>query len=884
MKLIDSLRFRLAALFRRSRMNAELDDELRSHIAHRADDLERSGLSRAEAERQARIEFGSPVRFKEESKEAAGGSLLESLWQDVRFASRMLRKTPGFTVIAVLTLAMAIGANAVVFGVLNALILRPLDLPDPQSLYAIERTSDKTGYLSYPDYLDLRDRNRGFSTLAAFNISAAAFDTGHNASRAWFYQVTGNYFDALGVQPYLGRFIRPSDENGPNSARYLVLTYSCWHTDFQDDASVVGRVVWLDKQPFTIIGVAPAGFFGTLRFFSPQFFLPIGSQEQGDGRAFLKRSNRWIFETIGHLKPGVAPEQAAADLNAIGSDLQKTYPNDDPDMAFAVAPPTLYGDYGGRPVRAFVAGLMLLVALVLLAACANLGSLFAARAADRSRELALRLALGAGPLRILRQLFTETILISLIGGAFGVCASVTLLRGLSVWQPFSRYPVHVAVLPDAYVYGVALLLALASGLLFGAVPVRQVLRTHPWEIVKSGSVTRVNPRLPLRDVLVVVQIAVCAVLVTSSFVALRGFARSLHSHFGFDPRNAVLVNTDLNMAGYSSERVPDMQTRMIAALEALPGVQAVGLISEPPLRECCNSSAVFADKTADLRASNAAAEALIYDISPGYFHAAATVLLSGRTFTEHDDGNAPRVAIVNRHFAGMVFGQAENAVGAYYKMPDGTRVHVVGIVEDGKYNSLTEDPQPAMFFPIAQSPTSATSLVVRSATADSQQLLSAVKAALRDLDASLPLYIQPWYKELDTALFPSRMATIALGILGAIGAVLSLTGIFGMAAYSVSKRKRELGIRMALGARRKEVLQAALGRTSKLLALGSGAGLVLGILASRVLSSIVFEATPRDPLVLVGAIMAMALLGLLAAWVPAQRALAIDPLVLLREE
>jgi predicted permease len=880
MKLLDSLRFRIAALFERPQMSAEMEEELRSHIQLRADDLERSGLTRAEAERRARLEFGGQARFKEECREAAGGTFVESIWQDLSYALRVLRKSPSFTVVAVVTLAMAIGANAVVFGVLNALILRPLNLPAQQSLYAIERASDKVGYLSYPDYLDLRDRNRSFDALAAFNISAAVLDTGENASRAWIYEVSGNYFDALGIQPYLGRFVHSSDERGPNTAPYVVLSYAYWHSHFQDDRAVVSRVVQLNKHPFTIIGVAPPGFHGTLLLFSPEFFVPIVQEDEANLKV---RGNRWIFEAIGHLKSGVTPVQATADLNSIGSYLEKTYPKDDSQMSFALARPSLYGDYGGQSVRAFMAGLLVLAGLILLAACANLGSLFAARAADRSRELALRLALGASRLRLLRQLFTEAILISLIGGAVGLSGSVVLLRALSAWQPFSRYPASVAVNPDAYVYGVVLLLTLASGFLFGAVPVRQVLHLDPYEIVKSGSLGSVGRRITVRDILLGVQIALCALLVTSSVVAVRGLVRSLHSNLGFEPRNVIFVNTDLNMAGYSGDKVPAMQRRMVGAIQTIPGVQSVGLVDEPPLRECCNSSTVFTDQSADLRASNAAAEAVIYDISPEYFQAAGTALLSGRTFTWHDDKNSPRVAVVNRDFATRIFGSATNAVGKYYKMPDATRIQVVGIVEDGKYNSLTEEPQPAMFFPILQSPSSGTSLVVRLDRAP-EQLLAAVRSKLRDLDRGLPLYIQPWNKELDTALFASRMATVSLGILGVMGAMLSVTGIFGMAAYSVSKRKRELGIRMALGAQQKEILQAALGRALKLLAFGSVAGLLLGILASRVLASIVYQATPRDPLVLGGVVLSMASLGLLATWIPAQRALSIDPAMLMREE
>jgi predicted permease len=427
------------------------------------------------------------------------------------------------------------------------------------------------------------------------------------------------------------------------------------------------------------------------------------------------------------------------------------------------------------------------------------------------------------------------------------------------------------------------LLALVSGLLFGVVPVRQVLRANPYEVVKAGSTGMVGRRLTVRDLLLVAQIAICAVLVTSSLVAVRGLVRSLHSNFGFQPQGALLVDTDLDMAGYSGERVQVMQRRAIDAVAAIPGVTAVGLVDRVPLGLGFSTSVVFKDTVTDTKLSNKAAEPYQFRASPGYFHAAGTTLLMGRAFTWHDDSKAPRVAVVNAEFAREMFGSAQHAIGRYYKIYDGTRIQVVGIVEDGRYGTLTEDRQPAMFMPILQSPTSSTTLVVRS-KGDAQQLVMPVHGALRKLDAGLPFTISTWTKTLDSALFASRVATISLGVLGVLGAMLAVTGIFGMAAYSVSRRLRELGIRIALGAQRREVLGAALGRAFRLLVFGSVAGLVLGLLATRLLSLIVYQASPRDPLVLCGVVLIMLLLGLLAAWIPAQRALKADPLMLLREE
>jgi predicted permease len=761
-----------------------------------------------------------------------------------------------------------------------------LNVPHAESLYLLQHGSDKSLNHSYPDYLDLRDRNRSFDGLAAYNITQAGLDSGKNPSRVWVYEVSWNYFDVLETQPYLGRVIHTSDEHDSNSAPYMVLTYAFWHTHFQDDRGVVGRSVQLNKRSFTIVGVTPPEFRGSVLIFSPDFFVPIVNRERVEETNLLSdRGNRWVGSVVGRLKAGVTPTQANADLDSVGSYLEKTYPKEDIQMSFTLAREGLPGDVFGGAMEAFLTGLMLLAALILLAACANLGSLFAARAADRSREVALRLALGAGRLRILRQLFTEAVMISVVGGAAGLWTSVLLLDWFSVWRPFPQYPIHVPVNPDEKVYVLAFLLSLASGLLFGAVPVRQILRTDAYQVIKSGTTGVVGRRLTARDVLLVLQVAICAVLVTSSIVAVRGLLRSLHNDFGFEPRNAMLVETDLDMAGYRGEAVPAMQKRMIDAMTVIPEVTAAALINVPPLHpSCCNDSTVFTDEATDLRPTMAAARPVVFGISPEYFRAAGTPLLAGRDFTWHDDKNAPRVAVINREFARRIFGSVTNAMGRHYKLPDGKRIQVVGIVEDGKYSpNLTESLPPAMFLPLLQSPSTETYVVVRSSIKP-QQLAAAIRTKLRELDSGLPPFLQTWNQALDGALFVSRTAALSLGVLGLMGAMLAVTGIFGMAAYSVSKRLRELGIRIALGAQRKEVLKAALGRAVKVLAVGSAAGLLLGILASRVLASIVYQASSRDPLVLAVVVLAMGLLGLLATWIPAQRALSVDPAMLLREE
>jgi len=646
----------------------------------------------------------------------------------------------------------------------------------------------------------------------------------------------------------------------------------------------VGKTFQINKHPFNVIGVAPENFRGTELFFAPALWVPIVNENQIDAWNFLEGRGEHTIYVLGRLRPGVNVASAESDLNVIASHLAAQYPQTDQGVQMRLVRPGLLGDTLGRPVRAFLGGVMLLALLILLATCANLGSLFAARAADRSREMAIRMALGSTRRRILRQLLSEAAILSLAGGVVGVQAATMLLRWLSGWQVIPNSPIQVPVNPNATTYVVALLLAIVSGVLFGITPIRQVFRADAYQLVKAGpSAARVWRRLTLRDVLLVVQIAVCAVLVTSSLVALRGLVRSLHSNFGFSPEGAMLAKFDLHSAGYNDANAERFQREALESVQRIPGVFAAGYINVAPLGVVYSDTFVYANGTTDFRPQYSVADAIYYKVSPGYFGAAQTALIAGRDFTWHDDAKSPKLAVVNATFARKVFGSVGNAIGGHFLKGDKSQIEVVGVVQDGKYRTLTEEQQPAMFFPFLQNTDTSTMLVVR-VNRSAPQLATALQKTLAGLDPGLPVLIETWRAALDTALFAARAATVALGVMGMLGAMLAVTGIFGMASYSVSKRMRELGIRVALGARRVEVMQAALGRSVKLLCAGSIAGLLMGMAATKVLESVVYEATPRDPLVVCGVLVAMVLLGAIAAWLPARRAAGVDPAILLREE
>ena len=800
--------------------------------------------------------------------------------QDVRYALRVLRKSPAFTVVALLTLMLGIGANVVVFGVLNAVLLQPLDVSDPQNLYQLRHGPWASGRLlttSYPAFEDFRQRNTTFSEMAAiYGYSDAVLNWRNAVMKIHGDEVTGNYFDLLGVQPEVGRFFHAADERGPNSAPYLVLSDQLWRSAFHADRDVVGAVVEFSKHPFTVVGVAPAQFHGTERFVWPDYWMPMANEEQVKGRDYLNDRASSVT-VIGRLKPGVTPQQATENLNSIATELAKEYPKTDKGESFRLIHPGLFGD-DGDVIRGFLYGVTVLALLVLAAACANLATLFAARAADRSRDLALRVALGASRWRMVRQLLIEAVIVSLMGGAAGLVTAALLLGVLNQWHlPFGG---HLAVSVDVRVYLAGVVLTLGSALLFGIVPARQAWQSSPLQVMKNGPVdVRLPRRFAMRDLLLGAQIAICTLLVTASLVAVRGMVRTLHAPLGFQPQGVMLANMDLSDVEPGDDLA--LQKKIIETARSVPGVTAAGAVKPVPMSSWMRDIPIYRPGTVEFRMDNYVLATYAYRMSPGYLEAAGTRLLSGRDVSWQDTAKTPYVAIVNQTFARKMWGETP-AIGQRFFLW-GKLTEVVGVAENGKYHDLAESPQSAVYVPLSQSEDSEAVFVVRSLRAPNE-MAAELQRTLSGFEPNVPITVQSWPDALASVLFPSRAATVALGVMGLLAAMLAVTGIFGMAAYGVSRRMKELGIRVALGAGRHQVMSAAVGRPMVLLAVGSAVGLLSGLFASRLLEQIVYQANPADPVVLGGAVLTMALLGIAASAIPARRALTVDPSKLMREE
>ena len=805
-----------------------------------------------------------------------------SVIPDIRFAIRSLRKSRSFTAIALVTLALGIGANATVFSILDAVLLRPLPVAEPNRLFFVEALyggGNRFPSHSFPDYLDFKQGTNTID-LAAYRIAAMGLQTGSGADRAWGYLATGNYFQMLGLRPAVGRFFTPEEDTARGASPYTVLSFDTWQSRFGGDPDIVGTTLRINGLSYTILGVAPRGFHGTEVAFRPELWVPMSMQPQIEGRSWLdERStlNLWI---VGRLAPGVSREQATAALTTVARSIGEAHARSHQGLQVGLATPGFVGSTGRTPVAAFMTGVMVLATLVLLAACANLANLMASRVIDRFREVAIRLALGATRMAIARQLLVEATILSIGGGLAGFALAAGILQALARWQLPLPLPVQFAVTPQlpAFVFAaiVTLLVAVAACI----APVRRAWTAEPARLTGAGAPDRIGHRWSSRDALLAGQVVLCSILVTASAVSLQNLRAALTMPIGFERAGVSTAGFDLALVGYRATEGREFQQRALQRVAALPGIEAAAYANSLPL-SVDQSTTIAYPETGDIRPAQAVS-AHVYQVSPGYFDVMGTRIVSGRDFTEQDTLDRPAVAIVNQTFVRRVM-RATDPIGGRFRTGSTQFVQVVGVVEDGKYEDLSDPPEPAIFESAMQSYNSTTVLVARSRLPQ-VDVARQITGIVTELDARVPLLSHGSASDaIAIAFLPAQIAGAALTAFGVLAGVLALVGVYGLAAYSVSARFREIGIRMAVGAQRFHVVRFAVGRTAVLLGIGSLVGLLASVAAGQIMRAVMYHASAAEPVILAAVVLSMAFVGLIASWIPTRRALAVDPARTLRD-
>lgn len=808
---------------------------------------------------------------------------MESVVQDFAYALRRLRKSPGFTVVAILTLALAIGANTTVFSVLNALLLRPLPVANPDRLVFLSQGKNGQNQ-SFPNYLDFRDRTRTLSGLIATRIAVVALSHGGENARIWGYEATGNYFQVLGLHPDLGRFFTPAEDRKVGGEPYVVLSYAGWQHLFGGDPRVVNSTVKINGLDYTVLGVAPKGFVGTELLYVPDFWVPMSMEPQIEpGNPWLNERTDWNIWVIGRIKPGVSWSRAQSEIQAIAAQLVREHPRENDGMRVHLVRPGLLGEMFRGPVTALTSIIMGVAGLVLLIACTNLASFLLARSTDRRKETAIRLALGAGRFRLVRQFVTENLVLALCGGAAGLLLAAWLTNLVTTARLPFDFPLNTALTIDVRVLLFTALASVSTVVFFGLLPSIQASRPDVIPALKNEPLSRRFRRWQLRDVLVAGQIALSVVLLIGSLLVVRSLQNALRVNVGFNPEHAASVSFDLGLQGYSDERGHEFQKRLLERVQSMPGVEAASLANTIPLSLDVSRTGLHAygtpgDKAGDLT------HAIFYYAGPDFFHTLETRILEGRDYNWRDTPNAPRVVVINQALARRLFPH-EDALGKRISQGgNGPWWQVAGIVENGKYQSLNDENQPAVFWPMLQRYNSTSTLIARSPL-PGKQLIALLRKAVREMDSSLPLYdVATLNDHLDLPLMPATLAASALGAFGLLAVVLAAIGVYGSMAYAVARRTREIGIRVAIGARKGNVLAFVTRRAAVTLAVGTVCGVFAALLAAKLFSSVLYGISPKDPTTYAIGIALMSLIALLACVLPARRALAIDPASALREE
>src|SRR5215213_10288737 len=820
---------------------------------------------------------------------------MENLIKDIRYGVRMLTKNPGVTLVAILTLALGIGANTAIFSGVSAFLMRPLSVPNPNELVRPQEISDDRGItdeMSYPDFLDYRNQSTSFTGLAAEDMVQVAIDSENQNDVIWGQVVSANYFDVLQVTPAVGRGFLPDEDKTVGANPVVMLSHSFWQRRLGSDPNIVGKVVQLNNRGYQVIGVGPETFIGTKFALALDFWVPISmSEELRRNPGILNERGAHWMNVIGRLKPGVSIAQASAEMSAIAARLNQAYPDYRANTTQAKVMTEVEGRFEEDSAVFKSAGAiaMAIVGLILLIACANVANLMLARAAARRKEIGIRLALGANRARLIRQLLTESMLLSVLGCGLGLLLAFWVTDLMQGFVPVLEYNiVNNFFSLDSRALIFTLVISLGTGLIFGLAPawhssnpdVVPVLKGDP-EAASRGK----RRSFTLRNTLVVAQVSLSLVVLVCGGLFIKSFRKAQTMDPGFDNRNGLLLSLSPTLIGYEEEQARGFYGQVIERVSHVPGVEAAAFTRTLPLGDSSNSSGPILKEGETLARGTAGRNIMNNVVSAGYFKTMQISFVEGRDFDDRDQPKTQRVIIINQQMAQTLW-PGESAVGkrifigAESKEP----LEVVGVVKTGKYRNLAEDPKPFYYYAMGQRRPTTMALVIRG-SADPHSLVGAIRGQIQALDRRVPIFaIKTMEEHMTYALWaPSMAATFSLAF-GVLAILLSAVGLYSVMAYVVSQRTREVGIRMALGADRGDVMKMITRQGMRLAAIGVGIGLVLSLALAQVLSSLLIGVSGYDVTTFILVPVLLSTVALLACYLPARRATKVDPLVALRYE
>jgi predicted permease len=892
----------LHRLFNRRKNEEELEKELRFHLDQHETDLIAQGLDPAEARRQARLALGGPEQVKEMCRDARGTRWLGDLLQDLRYGVRILAKHPGFTAIAVLALSLGIGVNTAILSAVNGFVLRPLPVEKPTELVASywgkKMDTQVWGEFSYPNYKDLCEQNNSFSDLCAWLETSAGISSGksrnaddsEHAEVVWGELVSANYFDVMGVKPVLGRDFLPEEDVTPNAHPVAVISHSVWHRQFNADTGVVGKTIYLNGQQLTVIGVMPESFLGSTFYLRHSFWVPLMMAQKFGRRAEWETDRSYaLFKLYGRLKPGLTMAQAETDLNLVAGSLAQLYPRENADTKIQLTT-EVDGRYAGATRVLQYGGLLAVCvsALVLLVACANVANLMLARATTRAREIGIRLAIGAGRGRIIRQLLTESVLLALLSGVLGWALAYWGAGVIRASFPPVPYPISFDFAPDGYVLKWMLVVSLLTGVIFGLAPALLASRTDLVAVIKGATGQSRSPRRwNLRGALVVAQVTISIIVLICAGLFIRSLRKALETDPGFKTDNLVTMMINPRLLGYDQKAIWRFFPEVLRRIETQPGVRMAALTDELPLQAGHLSRGPIVKEGEIDPPPN---QGMISDcsfVSPKYFDTARTPLMMGRDFTDRDDADAVPVVIVNQEFARRFYGSDEQAMGKRFRFAQGTPLmSIIGIAQDGLYHSLYEDRRPYMFLPIYQQQQGAVTLLISAqSTGDFQAVVESARHEIAELDARLPVVgVMLAEENLSIAYWGPRVAAGMATTFGVLALVLATMGLYSVMTYAVSQRTREIGIRMALGAQVRDVLRLVVSQGMRMALIGIVLGMMGAFALTRVLASLLLGVGTTDSVTFFGVAILLVGVAMLACYIPARRAARVDPMVALRDE